>query len=274
MFTLNCKGRLLSLAQPVVMGIINITPDSFYSSSRHLDENDVILKAGQMLDAGAMILDIGAQSTRPGSDYLDADSEWSRLSTILPALHGHFPQAIISIDTFHHQVALNAVHEGASIINDISGGWLDDKMIATVALLGVPFVCMHMKGTPQTMHTMTTYNDIMTELAEYFKERLDTCNKAGIRDVIIDPGIGFAKTINQNFEVLKQLELLKLLDTPVLLGVSRKSMITKTLGRQSADALIGTTVLNTVGLMHGANILRVHDVQEAADTIKLLEKLK
>jgi dihydropteroate synthase len=271
MFTLNCKGRLLSLEKPVVMGILNITPDSFFRGSRQQLSGQVIYQAGRMLADGAAILDIGAQSTRPGSEWLDAETEWGRLSGVLQPLCQKFPEAIISVDTFHHQVALQAVKAGASIINDISAGKLDKEMLATVASLNVPFVCMHMKGTPQTMQTFADYENILAELLDYFIERIDAAKSAGIKDLVIDPGFGFAKTTEHNFELLAKMDQLKILGHPLLLGISRKSTISKTLKVSTEDSLNGTTVLHTIGLMKGASILRVHDVKEACEAIELVE---
>lgn len=274
MFTLNCKGKLLSLEKPVVMGIINITPDSFHEPSRAQQHRKVLEKAGKMIEEGASILDIGGQSTRPNSAWLDAETEWERLHDVLPKLKATFPETIFSIDTFHHTVARKAVEAGADMVNDVSGGQLDSHMIPTVGALGVPFVCMHMKGTPQNMGELAVYDNIMVEMVDYFIERIRKCREAGIRDIILDPGFGFAKKGAQNFEVLRQLEAFSLLECPLLLGVSRKSMITKTLGITAAEALNGTTVLHTIGLLNGASILRVHDVKEACEAIALVEALQ
>ncbi|ULQ53982.1 dihydropteroate synthase [Flavihumibacter fluvii] len=274
MYTLNCKGRLLSLEKPVVMGILNITPDSFHAPSRPASFGQVLAKAGSMIEEGATILDVGAQSTRPGSEWIDADTEWERLSTILPLLHATYPNTFFSIDTFHHSVAERAVKAGASIVNDVSGGQLDPDMLATVAGLGVPYVCMHMKGTPQTMSSFAKYDHLLADIIDYFIERTYACHKAGISDIIIDPGFGFAKKGTQNFELLKHLGNLQLLGYPILLGVSRKSMVTKTLEITPAEALNGSTVLHTIGLLNGAGILRVHDVKEALQSISLVSALQ
>ncbi|MBC6489511.1 dihydropteroate synthase [Flavihumibacter stibioxidans] len=275
MFTLNCKGRLLLLDKPVVMGIINFTPDSFFEASRKTGISAVLEQAGKMLQEGAAILDIGAQSTRPDSQYLDADTEWKRMEEILPVLCSSFPDVIISADTFHHRVAARAVEAGAHIINDISGGLMDPEMIPTVGALGVPYVCMHMKGTPQTMQSLAQYRDIALEVVDYFSDRIAACKAAGIKDIILDPGLGFAKTIPQNFELLNKLDALHIHGYPLLLGISRKSMITRTLGRISAaDALNGTTVLNTLGLTRGVHILRVHDVKEAVQAVELFREFE
>jgi dihydropteroate synthase len=268
MFTLNCKGRLLVIDQPIVMGIINTTPDSFYAGSR-VTEKDLLNKAGQMLEDGAVILDIGGQSTRPGSEQIGAAAELKRVIPAIEAISRTFPEAFISIDTYHARVAKEAVAAGASIINDVSGGDLDKAMISTVAELRVPFICMHMKGTPENMQEFATYNDVTKEVLDHFIEKTAVCKKAGINDIIIDPGFGFAKTISHNFRLLKQLSVLKILEKPILVGLSRKSTVYKTLNTSAEEALNGTTVVHTMALLNGAGILRVHDVKEAAEAIKL-----
>ncbi|MGZ5255693.1 MAG: dihydropteroate synthase [Flavitalea sp.] len=274
MFTLNCKGRLLQIKEPIVMGIINTTPDSFFPNSRSMVINEVVEKAGKMLEDGATILDLGGQSTRPGSELIEASEESDRLIPCIEAVHKAFPDAIISADTFYASVSAHAVIAGAGIINDVSGGSMDEQMLATVGKLGVPYVCMHMRGTPQTMQKLTDYNDLVKEVVVYFIQKIDNCKSAGIHDIILDPGFGFAKTIPQNFEILNKLEYLKILDKPLLIGLSRKGTIWKTLGITAEEALNGTTVLNTVALMKGASILRVHDVKEAMEAIKLISQLK
>ena len=272
MYTLNCKGKLLVIDQPIVMGIINVTPDSFFSGSRLQDEKAIVEKAGQMLEAGAAILDIGGQSTRPGATMVGAEEEWNRVVPAIEAILTQFPNAVISIDTFHASVAEAAVNDGASIVNDISGGMFDAEMLPTVAGLRVPYICMHSKGTAETMHKAPHYDNLVREVLDFFIERTDACKKAGIKDVIIDPGFGFTKTTANNFQLLKQLSVFKMLDKPLLLGISRKSTIYKTLGITSDEALNGTTVLHTIGLLNGANILRVHDVKEAVEAIKLVDE--
>lgn len=271
MFTLNCKGKLVSLDKPLVMGIINFTPDSFYSNSQHKSTDDALQTAEKMLTDGASFIDIGGQSTKPNAIKITQDEELKRVLPIIEAIHQKFPEAIISIDTFYAQVAKEAVQAGASLVNDVSAGNLDVSMIKTVASLNVPYVCMHMPGTPQTMQQQTNYNNIIEDILLFFINKIDTCIKAGIKDVIIDIGFGFGKTIEQNFYLLKQLQNFKFLQKPILLGVSRKSTIYKTLNTTPEHALNGTTVLNTIGLQNGANILRVHDVKEAVETIKLYE---
>jgi len=271
MFTLNCKGRLLVVDKPRVMGIINCTPDSFYEGSRFLQKDDALREAEKMLTEGATLLDIGAQSTRPGSPRIGAEEELKRVIDIIGSIHTHFPEAILSIDTYFSQVAAEAVQAGASIINDISAGSMDEEMLTIAAKLNTPYICMHMKGEPSTMHQDPQYDDVTKEVLEFFIHKLEQCRQAGIEDIIIDPGFGFGKTIQHNFRLLKELVVFSILKKPLLLGLSRKSTIYRTLGGTAEGALNGTTVLNTIGLMNGAQILRVHDVKEAVETIKLFE---
>lgn len=274
MYKLNCKGRLLKIAQPVVMGIINITPDSFYSGSRQFTVDSALLMAELMLNEGATILDIGGQSTRPGSKQLTAEEEIERVLPVIEAMRSRFPESFISVDTYFSAVARAAAETGADIINDISGGSFDASMLATVAGLRVPYVCMHVKGTADTMHKTHAGIDITQEVLDYFIAKKRECQEAGIVDLIIDPGFGFSKTIAQNFEILKNLEVFSILHKPILLGVSRKSSIYKTLGITPEEALNGTTVLHTAGLLKGASILRVHDVKEAVEAVKLTQHLR
>lgn len=273
MYTLNCKGRLLVIEKPLVMGIINTTPDSFYEGSRFMGETGVLKQAEQMLKAGAAILDIGGQSTRPNSTLVSVEEELQRVVGAIESLHYNFPEAIISIDTYYARVAAEAVAAGASMVNDISAGTIDPLMLSTTGSLQVPYVCTHMKGTPATMQQHATYDNVTREVLDFFIQKIADCRAAGITDIIIDPGFGFAKTQAHNFTLLKELAALKVLDKPILIGLSRKSTIYKTLGITAAEALNGTTVLNTVGLLNGANILRVHDVKEAKETITLLSHL-
>ena len=273
MFTLNCKGRLLVIDRPLVMGIINITPDSFYAGSRLQIMDDILKQAEKMIKDGASFLDIGAQSTRPGSELLSADEELTRIGQAVAEIHRRFPETFISIDTFHSKVAAETVAAGASIINDVSAGLIDANMLSVVASLQVPYVCMHMKGTPQNMQQDIYYENIVTDVLDFFVERIDRCKKAGILDIIIDPGFGFGKTIAHNFTLLKNLAAFTILEKPVLLGISRKSTIYKTLETTADKALNGTTVLNTIGIMNGASILRVHDVKEAVEAVTLISKL-
>ena len=272
MFVLNCKGRLLVVDKPLVMGIINVTPDSFYSGSRFNLASDVLPKVEKMIKEGASIIDVGGQSTRPGSQQLSAEAELERVIGIIESIHFNFPDTVISIDTFHAKVAIDAVAAGASMVNDISAGGLDPNMISSVSSLNVPYVCMHMKGTPATMQQHAQYENIALETLDYFVKKVEQCRKAGIKDVIIDPGFGFAKTIEQNFLLLKQLPILRTLELPILCGLSRKSTVYKTLAVPVEESLNGTTVLNTIALLNGANILRVHDVKEAKEAIELVAK--
>jgi dihydropteroate synthase len=269
MFTLNCKGRLLVIDKPVVMGIINTTPDSFYDGSRFVGVEKIVATAEKMLHEGADIIDIGGQSTRPGSALISANKEMERVVPAIEAIANKFPQAFISIDTFYSDVAKVAVDAGATIVNDISAGTIDHKMIKTVAELKVPYILMHMKGTPQTMQQNAVYENLTREVLDFFIAKTTELKNAGIIDIIIDPGFGFAKTIEQNFELLRYLSVFKMLDKAILIGISRKSTIYKTLAVNAEGALNGTTVLNTIGLMNGASILRVHDIKEAKEAVRL-----
>lgn len=273
MFTLHCKERILKIDAPIVMGIINITPDSFYAESRKPNADKALHKAEQMINEGATILDIGGQSTRPSSILITADEELQRVIPVIEIIKKQFPNIFISIDTFYASVAKHAVNAGADIVNDISGGNLDNEMIATVAQLNVPYILMHMKGTPQTMQQQTNYKNVTKEVFDYFKERITVCEDAGIKNIILDAGFGFAKNTEQNFQLLKEHTVFTSLQKPLLLGISRKSFIYKTLNITAEQALNGTTVLNTIGLLNGANILRVHDVKEAVQTIQLVKTL-
>jgi dihydropteroate synthase len=274
MYTLNCKGRLLVIDKPLVMGIINTTPDSFYEGSRFMGESGVLKQAEEMLKAGANILDIGGQSTRPNSTTVSAGEELQRVTGAIESLHYNFPEAVISIDTYYGRVAAEAVAAGASIVNDVSAGLVDPTIITTTGKLRVPYICTHIKGTPATMQQHATYDNVTREVLDFFIQKAAECHQAGITDVIIDPGFGFAKTPTHNFTLLKNLALLKMLDKPILIGVSRKSSVYKTLGITAQEALNGTTVLNTIGLLNGAHILRVHDVKEAKEVITLVAQLK
>ena len=272
---LNCAGIPLVTDSPLVMGIINITPDSFFDESRKQTVDEVLFQAEKMLQDGASILDVGGQSTRPGSILIDTDEELNRVIPIVAALKTRFAGTIISVDTYNSKTAKLAVDAGANMINDISGGLQDEQMIATVGTLNVPYVCMHMRGNPVTMHQPENliYNDLITDITDFFIKQNDLCKKAGIKDVILDPGFGFSKTISQNFQLVKRLKDFSVLNLPVLLGVSRKSSIAKTLNVTASEALNGTTVLNTVGLVNGASILRVHDVKEAMECVKLFNMM-
>lgn len=269
MYTLNCKGRLLTIDEPVAMGILNVTPDSFYSGSRVQQTDDVVQKAATMIAEGAAIIDIGGQSTRPGSTRISAEEETARVVPAIEAIKQQFPAIFISIDTYYAEVAKHAVAAGADLVNDISAGDMDATMLATVAQLQVPFVAMHMQGNPDTMQQNPQYDSIAREVVDYFIAKTAQCRDAGIVDIILDPGFGFGKTITHNFQLLKQLEALQIFQLPVLAGLSRKSTIWRTLNITADEALNGTTVLNTLALTKGANILRVHDVKEAVETIRL-----
>ncbi|MGF7230866.1 dihydropteroate synthase [Arachidicoccus sp.] len=274
MFTLNCKGKLLSLEKPIVMGIINVNNDSFYVGNRKSQMTDALSLAEKMLEDGATILDFGGQSTRPQSTLISATQEAQRVIPVIENVIKKFPEALISIDTFYAQVAKQAVNAGASIVNDISAGNLDEKMLKTVAELGVPYIAMHMKGKPQTMNALAKYENATREVLDYFIQKINQCNLAGIRDIIVDPGFGFAKMPAQSFELMKNLTTFSMLQKPILVGVSRKSMIYKTLHSTSEAALNGSTVLHTFALQNGANIIRTHDVKEAVETIVLLKQLE
>jgi dihydropteroate synthase len=274
MFTLNCNGRLIKWEQPVVMGIINCTPDSFHSTSRVDNIDEALQKAEEMIELGASILDIGGQSTRPGCEKIGPELEAERVAPIIKAIVQHFPKAIISIDTYYADVARISVTAGASIVNDVSAGLSDSNMLDTVALLKTPYICMHHGGDSHNLHHTMPENQTMKAVIDFFIERIDACKNAGIKDVIIDPGFGFGKTLETNFKLIKDLSTLKILGKPILLGVSRKSSIYKTLGGSAETALNGTTVVNTVGLMNGADILRVHDVKEAMEAIQLTNLIK
>jgi dihydropteroate synthase len=271
MFTLNAKGKILAIHRPLVMGIINRAPDSFYSGSRFPDNTALLQQAEKMITEGADWLDIGGQSTRPGSAPVSEEEELTRVVDAIDLLHRQWPDIPLSVDTWYARVAAEAAAAGAVIINDISGGLLDPAMLATVGRLGVPYICMHMKGTPQTMNREALYDDVVSEVLDFFIRRIEDCRRAGIHDVILDPGFGFSKTSVHNFQLLHRLDVFRMCGKPLLLGVSRKSTIYKTLGITPEEALNGTTVLHTVGLLNGANILRVHDPKEAREAIRLLE---
>lgn len=271
--TLNCLGKLVDLSTPKVMGILNVTPNSFYDGGRYSDDNALLVQVEKMLKEGATFIDIGAYSSKPKAEFVSEEEEISRLVPIVKLVLQHFPETLLSVDTFRANVAKSAIENGACLINDISAGSLDESMMPTVAELQVPYVMMHMKGTPQTMQNLTHYENVTKEMLFYFSEKVKQARSLGINDLIIDPGFGFAKTVEQNFEVLNNLELFQLLELPILVGVSRKSMIYKTLETSAEFALNGTSVLNTIALQKGANILRVHDVKEAIECIKLVSQL-
>jgi len=274
MYSLNCNGKLLMPESPMVMGIINATPDSFVEGHLKKGINGMVKLAAAMLEDGADILDIGGQSTRPGSSRIEAEEEINRVIPVIEAISQKFPQAIISVDTYYSAVAKAAVNAGACIVNDISAGNLDKKMLTTVADLKVPYICMHMKGTPATMQKSAQYENVTREVLDFFIAKIDACKKAGIKDIIIDPGFGFGKTIEHNFELLKNLRLLTMQGYPLLVGLSRKSTIYKTLDITADEALNGTTALNMLALVNGAAILRVHDVKEAKQAVNLFSSFQ
>jgi len=271
MFTLNCKGKLLVAESPLVMGIINITPDSFYEGYLDKTIENILQLAGGMLADGADILDIGGQSTRPGSKRIEEEEELKRVLPVIEAIKKKYPDSILSIDTYHSKVAKEAVCAGASIVNDISAGTMDKNMIGTVASLQVPYIAMHIQGTPETMQESPQYGDVVKEVLDFFIRKIDECKQGGIHDIIIDPGFGFGKTKEHNFQLLKSLRVFEMLGKPVLAGLSRKGTIYKTLNITAAEALNGTTCLNTIALLNGAALLRVHDVKEAKQAILLLQ---
>ncbi len=275
--TINCKGQLIDLSTPKVMGILNVTPDSFFDGGTYnpdpSGESKILNKVEKMLTDGASFIDIGGYSSKPNAEFVTEEEETNRIVPVVKLILKHFPESILSIDTFRSGVATACIENGAAIINDISAGNLDDNMMEVVAKYNVPYIIMHMRGTPQTMQTLTNYDDIIKEVLFYFSERIQKARSLGINDLIIDPGFGFAKTLDQNYEVLRKLELFQMLELPLLAGISRKSMIYKQLNTNSKDALNGTTVLNTISLTKGAKILRVHDVKEAFEAVSLFNKI-
>ena len=256
------------------MGILNVTPNSFYDGGKHKEINSIIHQVDKMLSEGADFIDIGAYSSKPSAEFVSEEEEIKRLVPIVKSLVETFPNIVLSVDTFRAQVAKASVENGVAMVNDIAAGLLDDKMLETVAELKVPYIMMHMRGNPQTMQSLTDYKDIVKEMIFYFSERIQKARSFGISDIIIDPGFGFAKTLEQNYEVLHKMELFSMLELPLLAGISRKSMIYKVLESSPQEALNGTSVLNTIALQKGAKILRVHDVNEAVECIKLVSKLK
>ena len=269
-YSLNLKGRLVTIFRPWVMGIVNVTPDSFYSGSRVNDEQSLVERVQSMVADGADVIDLGACSTRPGSEQVDARGEMERLQWALRIIRRVAPDVMVSVDTYRADVARRCVEEwGADIINDISGGTLDKEMFATVASLQVPYVLMHMRGTPETMSSLTDYQDVTADVLEWMARRIDELRQLGVADIIADPGFGFAKTLEQNYEMLARLNAFHALNAPLLVGVSRKRMIYTPLDCTADEALNGTTVINTIALLQGAHILRVHDVRAAVEAVKL-----
>ena len=274
---INVNGHLMDLSEPQVMGILNVTPDSFYAGSRGVTERDIIRRLHQITDEGASIIDIGAYSSRPGADEVSTEEEMSRLRMGLELIRKHQPSAIVSVDTFRADVAKMCVEEyGASIINDISAGQMDKDMFPTIARLGIPYIIMHMKGTPQDMQANPHYDNLLKEVFYYFSEKVQRLRDIGVKDILLDPGFGFAfgKTLEHNYELMNHLEEFSLFEVPLLIGVSRKSMIYKLLDTTPEEALNGTTALNTIALLKGANILRVHDVKAAREAVTIVEKMK
>ncbi|MFL2638109.1 MAG: dihydropteroate synthase [Flavobacteriaceae bacterium] len=271
--TINCTGKLVDLSTPKIMGILNVTPDSFYDGGVHNSEKKILDHVEKMLNDGAIFIDIGAYSSRPNAINIDEDEELNRVVPALELVNKKFPEAIISIDTFRSKVAETCLNSGASIINDISAGEMDKKMMEIVGKYNVPYVMMHMKGNPQNMIRKTNYDDMLKEIIKYFSKKINQAVSYKINDMIIDPGFGFAKDLKQNYDLLSNIDLLKILDKPIMVGISRKSMIYQSLKTNAKESLNGTTVLNTVSLIKGASILRVHDVKEANECIKLISAL-
>ena len=272
---MNVNGKLMDLSYPQVMGILNVTPDSFYAGSRQQTEKDIINRASQILDEGASIIDIGAYSSRPDAENISPEEEMRRLRNGLEIINRQYPGSILSVDTFRADVARMCVEEyGAAIINDISAGEMDPQMFGTIARLGVPYIIMHMQGTPQNMQMNPHYDHLLKEIFYYFSEKVQKLRDLGVKDIILDPGFGFGKTLEHNYQLMNHLEEFSLFELPLLVGVSRKSMIYKLLGGTPDDALNGTTVLDTISLLKGADILRVHDVKVAVETVKIVQKMK
>ncbi len=272
-YTINCKGRLIDLSQARVMGILNTTPDSFFDGGKFTEENTILERVRQLVTDGAEIIDIGGASSRSGATLVTESEEEARLIPTVELIAKAFPKLIISVDTWRSALAEKAIQKGAHIINDISAGQFDENMFDTVARIQVPYIMMHLQGDVQSMHQKFEYSNLLVDVIQFFQERISGLRKMGLKDIIIDPGFGFSKALADNFLLLKNLNALQILDVPLLIGISRKSMINKTLNISAADSLNGTTVLNTVGLMGGANILRVHDPKEATECIKLFQAL-
>jgi len=272
--TINCKGNLIDLSTPKVMGVMNLTPDSFYDGGKLTSKKEILLQANKMLKEGATFLDLGAYSSRPGAQFVSEKEEMHRLLPVIKILLDEFPEILLSIDTFRSNVANESIYAGASLINDISAGTLDDHMFKIIAQHQVPYVMMHMRGTPETMMQNSDYRDLTKEVIYYFSERIAKARSFGINDLIVDPGFGFSKTLDQNYELFNDLELFRHLNVPLLIGISRKSMIQKKIKTTAADSLNGTTALHAIAIQKGVSILRVHDVKEAFETINLLQNLK
>lgn len=274
MSSINCNGKLIDLSSPKVMGILNITPDSFYDGGKYHDEKSIILQVEKMLQDGATFIDVGAYSSRPGAKHISEEEELNRIIPVIQLLKNEFPTILLSADTFRSKVAQRCIENGACIINDISAGSMDPEMFSTIAKLQVPYIMMHMQGSPQNMQNNPTYNDIVQEVLFYFSKKISELRDLGVNDVITDVGFGFGKTLEHNYSLLKNLALFKNLDVPMLVGISRKSMLYKPLEISPNEALNATTSANTIALLNGANILRVHDVKEAVEVIKIVDLLK
>ena len=272
--TIHCKGELVDLSVPKVMGILNVTPDSFYDGGRYKDEKAILLQAEKMICEGAAFLDVGGYSSRPGADHISEDEELKRTLPVIQHILNRFPEVLLSVDTFRSTVAAHCIEAGAAVINDISAGSIDAEMMTVVAKYQVPYIMMHMRGTPQNMQKYAQYNDVVKEIVHYFSEKTVLARKYGITDLIVDPGFGFSKTVHHNYEILNKFELFNVLEVPLLVGLSRKSMVCKILDITAAEALNGTTALHAAALLKGAHILRVHDVKEAVECVKLIRQLK
>jgi len=272
--TINCKGELVNLTRPKVMGILNLTPDSFFDGGKYKDETSILQQVEYMLNHGATFIDMGAYSSRPGAEHVPENEELQRMLPVIDLILTKFPDTLISVDTFRSKVAAESIAHGAALINDISAGNLDTAMFDTVADYQVPYIMMHMKGTPQSMQKQATYSDVIKDLRSYFSEKIQETTSKKINDIIIDPGFGFAKTTEQNYTLLNHLDLFQTFGLPILIGLSRKSMIYKVLESSPQEALNGTTALHTIALLKGANIIRAHDVKEAMECVKLVEVLK
>lgn len=273
--SINLGGRLISIERPMVMGILNVTPDSFYDGGKYLAEKEIVERVTEIVSEGGDFVDIGGFSTRPGADQVSVEEEMGRVLPAVRAVKKHFPQLPVSIDTFRSEIVKRVIEDvGACIVNDISGGGFDDNMFETVAGLGVPYILMHIQGTPSTMQKKPVYNDVVQDIIFYFSERVKMMKLLGVKDIILDPGFGFGKTLEHNYELINSLDAFKILELPIMVGISRKSMIWKLLGVTSQESLNGSTVLNTISLAGGADILRVHDVKAAVEAIKIVEKVR
>lgn len=271
---LNCRGQLLNVSSPLVMGILNVTPDSFFDGGKFNEETNMLKQAEKMLQEGAAIIDIGAVSTRPGANEISEEEEIKRLIQAVKLIHKNFPSAILSVDTYRSLVAEMAIENGAAIINDVSAGTFDNKMLETIVRLQVPYIMMHIQGTPQTMQQNPTYENVTLDIIRFFVKRLEKLRSIGVKDIIIDPGFGFGKTVEHNYELLANLRSFEIFDCPIMVGLSRKGMINKVLDTKPENALNGTTIVNTIALMNGATILRVHDVKEAVEAIKIINQCR